>query len=82
MAFGRVPFFNLSPRALHSTPSAYALTAPGEYFAECYANYYREYDGTPKTAAKKGASLAPWIKTWFDEHVDKIGHNPKRNTKR
>lgn len=75
-------FFNLSPRALHSAPSAYALTAPGEYFAECYANYYREFDGTPKTADKKGASLAPWIKGWFDENVDKIGHNPKRNIKR
>lgn len=80
--YSKQAFFNLSPRALHSTPSAYALTAPGEYFAECYANYYREFDGTPKTAEKKGASLAPWIKTWFDEHVDKIGHNPKRNLKR
>jgi hypothetical protein len=47
--------------------------------AECYAHYYREYDGTPATADKKGASLAPWIKTWFDERVDTIGHNPQRN---
>ena len=77
--YSKQAFFLLSSRAYHSTPSDYALTAPGEYFAECYAHYYREYDGTPATADKKGASLAPWIKTWFDERVDTIGHNPQRN---
>jgi hypothetical protein len=54
------------------------MTAPAEYFAECYANYYREYDGTPKTAKDKGASLAPWIKRWFDANIDRAGHNPQR----
>ncbi len=71
-------FFSLSAKAYHASPSGYALTAPQEYFAECYANYYREYDGTPQTAPKKGATLAPWIKTWFDTNVDKAGHNPRR----
>jgi hypothetical protein len=72
-------FMTLSMKGYNATPSVYALTAPAEYFAECYANYYREYDGTPKTAANKGANLAPWIKSWFDTHIDKLGHNPIRH---
>ena len=72
-------FLSLSPKAYHASPSAYALTAPEEYFAECYANYYREFDGTPETAGKKGASLVPWIKDWFDKNIDTVGHNPQRD---
>jgi hypothetical protein len=71
-------FFTLSEKAYNASPSEYALSAPEEYFAECYANYYREYNGTPETADKKGASLAPWIKTWFDANIDRTGHNPRR----
>jgi hypothetical protein len=71
-------FYTLSQRGYYAAPSAYSLTAPAEYFAESYANYYREYDGTPKTAKDKGASLAPWIKRWFDANVDRAGHNPQR----
>lgn len=61
-----------------SAPTSYALNAPGEYFAECYVEYYRQFDGTPKTANLKGGRLAPWIKQWFDTNVDKIRLNPQR----
>jgi hypothetical protein len=71
-------FYTLSQKGYYAAPSAYSLTAPAEYFAECYANYYREYDGTAKTAKDKGASLAPWIKRWFDANIDGTGHNPRR----
>lgn len=71
-------FYSMSQKAYNAAPSAYALTAPAEYFAECYANYYRDFDGTQKTAQNKGASLAPWIKRWFDANVDRAGHNPQR----
>jgi len=70
--------YTLSQKAFNSSPSGYALTAPEEYFAECYANYYIDYDGTPATADKKGATLAPWFKNWFDTNIDRVGHNPKR----
>jgi hypothetical protein len=60
--------------------STYSLTAPEEFFAECYMTYYLTSDGTPGTAAHKGELLAPWIKQWFDANVDKVGHNPSRGS--
>ena len=59
-------------------PSAYSLSAPQEFFAECYVEYYRDYDGTPSTEHLKGGHLAPWIKQWFDLHVDRIQLSPAR----
>jgi hypothetical protein len=59
-------------------PSQYAMSAPAEYFAECYVEYYREYNGTPATEDKKGGHLATWIKQWFDKHVDSIRLSPDR----
>jgi hypothetical protein len=78
-SFVKQTFYTLTPKGHNAAPSAYSLTAPEEYFAECYANYYREYDGTPATGGKKGATLAPWIKTWFDTNIDNVGHNPRRH---
>jgi hypothetical protein len=71
-------FYSLSLKGYNAAPSAYSLTAPAEYFAECYAFYYRAFDGTPNTTPTKGDSLAPWIKRWFDANVDRVGHNPHR----
>jgi hypothetical protein len=31
-----------------------------------------------EAAKDKGASLAPWIKRWFDANIDRAGHNPQR----
>ena len=62
-------------------PSSYSLHAPGEFFAECYVEYYRDFDGTSATAKTKGGHLPSWIKGWFDEHVDKIELNPQRYKK-
>lgn len=69
-------WYTLDKRGLLAAPSDYSLTAPGEYFAECYYLYYRDFDGTPETAEKKGFTLAPWIKKWFDKNVDNTTHNP------
>ncbi len=63
---------------MHAAPTAYAMTAPGEYFAECYMTYYLTFDGSPASAKDKGKLLAPWIKRWFDEHIDALGESPKR----
>ena len=54
----------------------YALFAPAEFFAEAYTQYYQDYDGTPATRSKLGASLPAWIKTWFDHNVHRIGRDP------
>lgn len=62
-------------------PSAYSLSAPGEFFAECYVEYYRGYDGTKNTADKKGGNLPPAYRKWFDDNVDKIELNPDRYVK-
>lgn len=70
--------YSLPLSTMHAAPSAYALTAPGEYFAECYMTYYLTYDGSVATAKEKGKLLAPWIKRWFDEHIDALGETPKR----
>jgi hypothetical protein len=59
-------------------PSQYAMSAPPEYFAECYVEYYRGYHGTPETNDKKGGHLASWIKEWFTKHVDSIRFSPDR----
>ena len=69
---------SLKKQAWDAAPTHYSLTAPAEYFAECYVEYYRGYHGTPETAAQKGGRLPAWIKKWFDEHVDKIRFNPQR----
>ncbi len=69
-------WYSMKVDGLRAAPSDYSLTAPGEYFAECYAFYYKDFDNTPQTADKKGVSLAPWIKTWFDKNIDTITHNP------
>lgn len=70
-------WYTMSKRGLVSAPSAYALKAPAEYFSECYAVYYRDFDGNPKNADQKGRALAPWIKEWFDKNVDNVTHNPR-----
>jgi len=62
-------------------PSQYSMSAPGEFFAECYVEYYRGYDGTAKTNDKKGGNLPPKYRSWFDANVDKIELNPQRYVK-
>lgn len=71
-------WFTLSRKGYNAAPSLYSLTAPEEYFAECYANYYREFVAAPKHDVEKGRTLVPWIKRWFDEKIDRAGHNPQR----
>lgn len=69
--------YSVPVTTMHAAPTAYAMTAPGEYFAECYMSYYLPYDGTPDTAARKGELVAPWIKRWFDGHIDRLGEAPR-----
>jgi hypothetical protein len=70
--------YSIPMKTMVAAPSVYALSAPAEFFAECYTEYYREVDGTPEGDKKKGGRLAPWIKAWFDAHVDRIAMNPQR----
>ncbi len=75
---GYSKLYRVPVTTLHAAPSTYSMTAPAEFFAECYAEYYRAYDGTPKTEDKKGGHLAGWIKAWFDANIDKLAFNPSR----
>jgi hypothetical protein len=70
--------YSVPERAATVAPSHYALSAPGEFFAECYAEYYREVDGTDATRERKGGRLPGWIKDWFDGNVDRVAFNPQR----
>jgi hypothetical protein len=70
--------YSVPVTTMHSAPTAYAMTAPAEFFAECYMSYYLPYDGTPQTATKKGELVAPWIKRYFDAHIDHLGEAPRR----
>ena len=70
--------YSVPVTTMHSAPTAYAMTAPAEFFAECYMSYYLPYDGTPQTAKKKGELVAPWIKRYFDAHIDRLGEAPRR----
>jgi hypothetical protein len=70
--------YSVPVTTMHSAPTAYAMTAPAEFFAECYMSYYLSYDGTPQTAPRKGELVAPWIKRWFDAHIDRLGESPRR----
>ena len=69
--------YSVPVTTMHAAPTAYAMTAPGEYFAECYMSYYLPYDGTPATVTRKGELVAPWIKRWFDGHIDRLGEAPR-----
>lgn len=70
-------FYRVPDKTRNAAPSAYAMTAPAEWFAECYAEYYRTYKG-PGTEDKKGGQLAGWIKGWFDQNIDNLEYNPSR----
>lgn len=70
--------YRVPDRTRNAAPSRYSLTAPQEFFAECYAEYYHQFTG-PGTEDKKGGRLAGWIKTWFDQNIDTLQHNPKRS---
>lgn len=69
--------YRIPERTRNAAPSRYSLTAPEEFFAECYAEYYHLFTG-PGTEDKKGGRLAGWIKTWFDQNIDTLKHNPSR----
>lgn len=75
---GYSKLYRVPVTTMHAAPSIYSMTAPAEFFAECYAEYYRAYDGTPRTQDKKGGRLAGWIKEWFDTNIDKLAFNPSR----
>lgn len=79
VSFKNQHFYTLSERGLRAAPTQYSLTAPAEYFAECYMTYYHESDGSTATAGKKGAHLATWIKQWLDDNVDAVDFNPQRD---
>lgn len=69
--------YRVPDKTRNASPTSYSLTAPQEWFAECYAEYYREYQG-PGTEDKKGGHLAGWIKGWFDQNIDTLKYNPER----
>jgi len=71
-------FYSLQADAALSSPSDFSLYAPQEYFAECYAEYYREVDGSPGSREKRGGGLPSPVKKWFDEHVDTLKYDPQR----
>lgn len=70
-------FYRVPEKTRNAAPSSYSMTAPAEWFAECYAEYYRTYEG-PGTEANKGGQLAGWIKNWFTENIDNLKYNPSR----
>jgi hypothetical protein len=73
----RKTWLSAKEEAVHASPTLYGRSAPAEFFAECYVDYYYAYDG--KDPKKKGGRLAPWIKEWFDDNVDKLTFNPARD---
>jgi len=70
--------YSIPQQTYQTAPSTYSFYNAPEFFAESYVEYYRLYDGTPNTEKLKGGKLASWIKTWFDQYVDKIRLNPAR----
>jgi hypothetical protein len=71
-------FFSVSARAVDSKPSTYSMYAPQEYFAECYVEFYRGYDGSAATKGHKGGALPQPVKNWFANHVDTLKYDPQR----
>lgn len=69
--------YRVPERTRNAAPSPYSLTAPQEFFAECYAEYYHRFTG-PGTEDKKGGRLPGWIKAWFDQNIDTLKHLPER----
>ncbi|MEO8702416.1 MAG: hypothetical protein ABI867_20400, partial [Kofleriaceae bacterium] len=76
--YSHAQYHSLAADAAASAPSDYSLTAPPEYFAECYVEYYREVDGSSGSLAKKGGALPGPVKQWFDGNVDKLKFDPER----
>lgn len=58
-----------------TAPRAYTLFAPAEYFADMYAEFYRNYDGTPATEPQLGGNVPGDVKTWLMNNVHTIGYD-------
>lgn len=82
MNFYYTAFMSVKASAVASIPRSYTGFSPAEWFADCYAEYYRGYDGTPATESAKGGNLPGWVKKWFDVNVDKLGKTPHKVNKR
>ena len=64
--------FVKSARVDHGV-SAYQFRAPGEWFAEAYAVYYSDQDGSSRVGTRL-RTRDPATADWFDANVDK-GHS-------
>lgn len=61
--------------AANSAPRDYTLFAPAEYFADMYAEFYRNYNGTPATEGALGGNVPGDVKTWLMDNVHTIGYD-------
>jgi hypothetical protein len=70
-------WYRVKSTAVAYIPRDYTRFSPDEWFADMYAEYYRQYDGTPATENLKGGNCPGAVKTWFDANVDALGRSPQ-----
>ncbi len=64
-------FMECTANAAASAPRDYCMFSPAEWFADMYAEFYREFDGVDDS--KLGGNCPGWVKTWMLANVHTIG---------
>jgi len=64
-------FMECSAVAGASAPRDYAMFSPSEWFADMYAEYYRNFNGTDDSTL--GGACPGWVKSWFLSNVQNVG---------
>jgi hypothetical protein len=64
-------FMECSAQAAASAPRDYCMFSPAEWFADMYAEFYRQFDGIDDS--KLGGNCPGWVKTWMLANVHNIG---------
>jgi|GEM_PF-1134266 len=64
-------FMSCGVKAKEGVARDYTLFAPEEWFADMYAEYYRNFDGT--NDGTLGGNCPGWVQSWFFANVHNVG---------
>ncbi len=64
-------FMECGGNAGANIPRDYAMFSPAEWFADMYAEYYRNFNGTDDSTL--GGQCPGWVKSWFLSNVHTVG---------
>ena len=64
-------FMECAATAGASIPRDYCMFSPAEWFADMYAEFYRNFNGIDDS--RLGGNCPGWVKSWFMANVHTVG---------